>query len=209
MHIQSIFMKYSVFVFLIIFCEFISFAQFENQSLFIENDSLSVDNISNPDPLKSDSKLIWNGSVGLSYMFSRNFGSVSALNGSYGFSRPINSKFSFGAGVLVTSYFPATGFINHTESDFQNLSGLSIYGTGSYKLNERLVLYGTGIKHLVEFGADNPFFSYNFNEISFGTSLKLSNTISIGASVHFVDYPVYYSPFFVNGPASSRFSNSW
>jgi hypothetical protein len=206
---SAISMKLIIIVFLFTISFMVSFAQVEPGYEFFEDDSMGSDIEMKSELIQPDSKFEWHGSVGAGYMYSKNFGSVNSLQGSYGFSRPLNSRFSVGAGVLVSSYFPVTGFFNHSVSDFQNFSDISIYGTGSYQLNERIVLYGTGIKHLVEFGPDNPFSSHNFNEISIGTSLKLSNNISIGASVHFVDRPVYYSPSFNKGPGSFGFPNSW
>lgn len=187
----------------------LSFAQIDSEPLFYAKDSLSSAEQMDESDIKPEAKLRWNGSVGTSFIYSRNMGSFSALHGSYGFSRDLNSRFSVDAGLMASTYFPVSGFFNSSESGFQNLSSVSIYGTGSYKLNERLVLYGTGIKHLIEFGPDNPISSYNFNEISFGTTLKLSNSISVGASVHFVDRPYYYHPFSNNRSAFDGFPASW
>jgi hypothetical protein len=117
-----------------------------------------------------------------------------------GFSYPINKRFSFHGG-MVAGVFTSPGYVQAEEGMQKVTSGYtSFYGTAAYHLNQNVVFYATGVKSIHTFGRMNPFFSPSFDEISFGSSIRLGNNVTIGASVHFREYtPMsggYYSPFF-------------
>jgi len=148
---------------------------------------------------KALQKLRWDINLGTSFMYSPGFGGGMNYYAAPGFSYPVNKKVSFHGGVVV-GVMTSPGFHN-TEEGFEKITSgyTSIYGTVAYRLNPNVVFYGTGVKNLATFGPMNPFYSPSFDEFSFGSSIRLGDNVTIGASFHFREYsPMnggYFAPF--------------
>lgn len=149
---------------------------------------------------KALQKLRWDMNMGSAYTFFSGYGGGMSYYAAPGFSYPINKRFSFHGGIIAGVY-TMPGFIAEQDGPQKVTSGYtSVYGSVAYHLNQNVVFYGTGVKSLASFGQQSPFFTPSFNEISFGSSIRIGNNVTVGASVHFRDYsPMsggYYSPFF-------------
>lgn len=101
-----------------------------------------------------------------------------------GLSYPLSSRLSVHGGmVFSTSFFP------QTSSDFKvtgvsPYTSLSLYTAASYRLDERLTLYGAGMKRVINLNSSTPLIEFSsVSAFSFGASYKLGNNITIGAGV--------------------------
>jgi hypothetical protein len=61
-------------------------------------------------------------------------------------------------------------------------TSLAVFAAASYRMNERLVLHGTGVKNLIS-APYSPFTPYPMDNFSLGATYKLGNNITIGASI--------------------------
>ena len=149
-------------------------------------------------------KLKWEMNIGTSYSFFSNYGGAMNYYAAPGFIYPINDRFSFHGGIVtgVFSHFQAPG----NESAVQAIQSgyTSFYGSVSYRLNPDITFYGTGVKSLANYGQINPFYLNGYDEISFGSTVRLGENVTVGASVHFRNYKPgvneFSSPFFDRNP---------
>lgn len=137
---------------------------------------------------KALQKLRWDMNLGTAYTFSPGYGGGMSYYASPGFSMPVGRKFSFHGGVTAGAV--SSPALTHSEGSMQNFSSgfTSIYGTGAYHLNQNVIFYASGVKSIHTFGKINPLFNPSYNEISFGSSIRLGENVTIGASVHFREY---------------------
>ena len=68
-----------------------------------------------------------------------------------------------------------------------SFNGLAIFGAASYRMNDKLILHGSGIKQLVS-APVTPFTPYPMDNLSLGATYKLGNNITIGASINMRNY---------------------
>ncbi|MGC9342641.1 MAG: hypothetical protein ACP5E3_08080 [Bacteroidales bacterium] len=149
---------------------------------------------------KALQKLRWDMNLGTAFTYMPGYGGGMSYYAAPGFSYPINNRFSFHGG-MVAGVYTSPGIPNAEGAPEKVTSGYTIfYGTAAYHLNQNVVFYATGVKSIHSFGRMNPFFAPSYDEISFGSSIRLGNNVTIGASVHFREYSPMsgpnYSPFF-------------
>jgi hypothetical protein len=157
--------------------------------------------VGNPGKLEQRlQRLNWDMQLGTAFIYSPVWGSGMNYYAAPGFSMPLTKNFSFHGGVVTS--VTTSPYMASPESGMQrSTSGsTSVYGTVAYRLNQNVTFYGTGVKNLVNFGPPTPFNYNSYDEISFGSTIKLGNNVTIGASVHFREYTHpgtgYYSPWF-------------
>ena len=78
----------------------------------------------------------------------------------------------------------------------QGMYNLSVFAAASYRANDKLTLYGSGVKSLATHPMP-PLMGYPSDRLSFGANYKLGDNVTIGASVHIRQGGGYYggSPF--------------
>ena len=138
----------------------------------------------------------WDLMVGTSYTFMKGFGSGMQFYAAPMYTLPLNDRWSLHGGVLASSF---TGLNMNSFEENAGFAGrttsLSMFAAASYRMNDRLVLHGAGVKQLLN-STESPFTSHVADNFSFGATYRLSNNISIGASVRVTNGQRYYtSPF--------------
>ncbi|PID91423.1 MAG: hypothetical protein CSA96_08440, partial [Bacteroidetes bacterium] len=73
----------------------------------------------------------------------------------------------------------------------ENYASLSMYVAASYKLNERLILHGAGVKQLMQTPLPGGFTKLS-DQLSVGALFKLNDKVSIGARVQLQSGNGYY-----------------
>lgn len=148
-------------------------------------------------------KLNWDMQMGTAFTYSPYWGSGISYYAAPGFNYPLNEKFSFHGGVITS--VTTSPYMASSEIGMQRAASgsTSIYGTVAYRLNQNVTFYGTGVKNLITFGPPTPFNYNSYDEISFGSSIRLGEHVTIGASVHIRDYTYpgtgFHSPYFDRG----------
>ncbi len=133
-------------------------------------------------------KMRWDMNLGTSFSFIPGYGGGMSYYAAPGFSYPVNKRISFHGG-MVAGVFTTPGFADGENRTQKITSGYtSLYGTVAYHLSQNVVFYGTGVKNMATFNRMTPFYTPSFDEISFGSSIRLGDNVTIGASFHFREY---------------------
>jgi len=143
-------------------------------------------------------------SMGTSYSWMQGYGSVMGYSIMPTYTYPLSSKWALHGGLIASTYY-GLNQIPVGEGIYGNpsMSSLALFGAASYKMTDRLVLHGAGVKQLLSMpGQAMP--SYSVDNLSLGATYHFGNNFSIGASVHFRNGPSYGS--FYGGPHYGSFS---
>ena len=126
----------------------------------------------------------FNMSVGTSFSYSKAYGSGMGFYAAPIYTLPLNNRWSLHGGFVASNF---TGLSNNMPgSEFQSnnsFNSLAVFAAASYKMSERLILHGSGLKNLTSYPL-SPMSPGLMDNISLGATYKLGNNISIGASVH-------------------------
>jgi len=151
----------------------------------------------------------WNMMVGTSFSYMKGYGSGMNLYAAPMYTLPLNNRWSLHGGVLASSF---TGLNMNGPIENTGLGGsavsLSAFAAASFRMNDRLVLHGAGVKQLISapYSPLSPQVADNF---SIGATYRLGNNVTIGASVHMTNGPYYYgspaSPSLLGSPMHSPF----
>lgn len=132
----------------------------------------------------------WNFSVGTSYSYMKGYGSGMMFYTAPTYTLALNDRWSLHGGVVASHY---QGLNNTQQGEMLlpgSFSSLAIFASASYRMSDRLVLHGTGIKQLVS-APVTPFTPYPLDDFSLGATYKIGDNITVGASVHMRNYSGY------------------
>ncbi|MCK5135815.1 MAG: hypothetical protein KAR19_08535 [Bacteroidales bacterium] len=137
----------------------------------------------------------WDLSVGTSYSYMKGYGSGMMFFAAPTFTMPLNNKWALHGGMIATQY-TGLGSLPVGEFTTQNaFSSLALFAAASYRMNDRLIFHGTGVKNLVT-APVTPFTPYPMDNLSLGATYKLGNNITIGATIHMNNgHGLYSTPF--------------
>mgnify|MGYP006305854613 FL=1 len=137
----------------------------------------------------------WDFSLGTSFTHVKGFGSGATLYAAPFYTLPLNDRWSLHGGVVAshTTGFPRQGGVGYPAGveGFGNGTGshstFSLFGAASYRLNDRLVLHGSGVKTLAVYPEGppllmNPLTPAAMDHLSVGATYQLGRNITIGAS---------------------------
>lgn len=159
---------------------------------------------------KEGKKGHWNFSVGSSFSYMQGYGSMVGFYAAPMYTLPLNDRWAVHGGLIASNY---TGMgMQMPGPEYQssnNFSSLAVFAAASYKMSERLILHGSGYKNLTSYPM-MPMAPGVMDNISMGATYRLSNNVSIGASVRINQgRGAYPSPFggnyFGGGPFASPF----
>jgi len=143
----------------------------------------------------------WNFSVGTSYSYMKGYGSGMMFYTAPSYTLAVSDRWALHGGV-VAGHYVGLNYLAPAESLLPgSFSSLSVFAAATYRMTDRLVLHGAGIKQLVS-GPVTPFTPYPMDDLSVGASYKIGNNFTIGASVHmrntngYYQTPAFGSPFF-------------
>ena len=146
----------------------------------------------------------WNFSVGTSYSYMKGYGSGMMFYTAPTYTLSLNNRWALHGGVMASHYQG----LNYTQQGEMLMPGsfnsLAVFASASYRMSDRLILHGTGIKQLVS-APVTPFTPYPMDNLSLGAIYRLGDNITIGASIkmrNFSGYRVGY-----NAPTFGNFSN--
>jgi len=134
----------------------------------------------------------FNVTIGTSYSYMKGYGSGMAFFAAPTYTMPLSDKWSLHGGVVATQYQSFNGSAPLETFLPNSFSSFSVFVAASYKMNERLILHGTGVKQLIS-APVTPFTPYPMDNLSLGATYKLGDNITIGASIHMNKGRGYYS----------------
>ena len=135
--------------------------------------------------LDKERKGSWNFSVGTSFSYMKGYGSGMGFYVAPTYTLPLNDRWSLHGGVIASQYqsFNSTMPTGVPGEYFMpsSFTSLSVFAAASYRMSDRLVLHGAGMKRLAsapESGAcSEP------SPPVFGASVVTTIIITIGASI--------------------------
>ena len=157
----------------------------------------------------------FNMSVGTNYSYSKAYGSGMGFYAAPMYTLPLTDRWSVHGGFVASNYTGLSSSMPGGEFQSSNsFNSLAVFAAASYKMSERLILHGSGLKNLTSYPL-LPMAPGLVDNLSLGATYKLGDNISIGASVSFNQGQGYYqSPSFgglpyggssFGGPFSSPF----
>ncbi len=157
----------------------------------------------------------WDLTLGTGFSYSRAFGSGASVYAAPFYTLPLNDRWSLHGGVIAThttlfaNGFPASLTVDRTGSGevIPSYSSLSLFGAASYRLNDRLVLHGAGVKTLASYPHNppmlyHPLSSSTMDHLTVGATYQLRRNITLGASFRIQNHKGYHG---LNGPYNSPF----
>jgi len=146
----------------------------------------------------------WNFSVGTSYSYMKGYGSGMMFYTAPAYTLSLNDRWSVHGG-LIASRYQGMNYTMEGEMLLPNsFSSLALFAAASYKMSDRLILHGTGIKQLVS-APLTPLTPYPIDDLSFGATYKLGDNLTIGASIHMNNRNGYYHSPWNSSPFASPF----
>lgn len=127
----------------------------------------------------------WDFSVGTSYSYMKGYGSGMMLYTVPTYTLSLSDRWAVHGGV-VASHYQGLSYSQPGENLLPgSVSSLAIFAAASYRMSDRLLLHGAGIKHLVS-APITPFtpYPYPMDDLSLGATYKIGENMTIGASVH-------------------------
>ena len=129
----------------------------------------------------------WNFSVGTSYSYMKGYGSGMMFYTAPTYTLSLNKRWALHGGMVASRYQGLNYFPAGEELLPGSFNSLAVFAAASYRMNERLILHGTGIKQLVS-APVSPFTPYPMDNLSLGATYKLGDNITIGASINMRNY---------------------
>lgn len=137
----------------------------------------------------------WDFSVGTSFSYMKGYGSGMLFYTAPSYTLALNDRWSLHGGLIASNY-QGMNYTPAGENLFPgNVSSLSVFVAGSYRMSDRLVLHGAGVKQLIS-APITPFTPYPMDDLSLGATYRIGDNLTVGASVHMRN---------VNGYSSSPF----
>jgi len=164
-----------------------------------------------PDTEKTKLPGHFNMSVGTSFSYSKAFGSGMGFYAAPMYTLSLNKRWSLHGGFVASNFTGLNSPMPGSEFQSNNsFNSLAVFAAASYKMSDRLILHGSGLKNLASYPL-SPMAPGVMDNMSFGATYKLGDNISIGASVSFNQgYGYYQSPSFGGGsPFGGPFSSPY
>lgn len=147
----------------------------------------------------------WNFSVGTSYSYMKGYGSGMMFYTAPSYTLSLNDRWSLHGGV-VASHYQAMNYTQQGEMLMPgSFNSLAIFAAASYRMTDKLILHGSGIKQLVS-APVTPYTPYPMDNLSLGATYKLGENLTIGASINMRNYSGYGSGYYT-APSFGNFGN--
>lgn len=206
-------MRNSLFIFVFLFCTSLVMGQTAEQEVIRlkqQNAQIVLEEEGSEEKLDQESGKEsavggqWNFSVGTSYSYMKGYGSGMMLYTAPSYTLSLNNRWSVHGGMIASRYQG----MNYTMAGENMLpsaySSLALYVAASYRMSDKLILHGTGVKQLVS-APVTPFTPYPIDDLSFGATYKLGDNFTIGASIHMNNSSGYFHSPWNAGPFLSPF----
>jgi len=143
-------------------------------------------------PEKDELKGHWNMSVGTSFSYMKGYGSGMGFYAAPMYTLPLNKRWSLHGGLLASNFSGLSSPMPGSEfQSSKRFNSLAVYAAASYRMTDKLILHGSGLKNLASYPI-TPLAPGLMDNVTMGATYKLGNNISIGASIHINQGHGYY-----------------
>jgi hypothetical protein len=136
-----------------------------------------------------------NYSVGSTFIYVPQMGTVTGVTLSPSFSIPVSPRLSVNGGIIAGRYYTGLSDFYPEYSINSSFSDLSVYGSASYHVNSHLTVYGAGIKQIA---STSPLFSLPKSSYTIGSTYNFGN-FAVGVSVQMSKWNDNLNPSLFNG----------
>ena len=132
--------------------------------------------------------------IGTGYSFASGYGSGMNFYAAPTLTMPVTNRLSVHAGIVASSFYPVTMGPQFEQGGMPSIySSLALFVAASYRMNDRLILHGSGVKQLANAPINSPFSPYPIDNFSFGATFRLGDNVSIGATISVNNRNGYYN----------------
>jgi len=145
-------------------------------------DSIYVEESSEISPEKISP---WNYSttVGASFSYFPGYGSSTNMFVAPHLDFSATNRLSFHGGMIASQNFPMFNSVGGETGNYQSFTNLSMFVAASYQLSKDFVVYGTGVKRMINPGLTGQNANFAMDDFSIGAAYSFGN-FTIGASFH-------------------------
>lgn len=163
----------------------------EEEVVRLKSESLEAGSPESPEtgtPLAEDGndsagKGTFHLSAGTGFSYMKGYGSGIRSYIAPVYTLPLSQRWELTGGIIASNYH---GFQPVPRSEYgwdASCSSLALFAAATYRMNDRIILHGTGIKQLIQ-PPPMSFTPYPMDQISLGATYRITDNLSIGASVH-------------------------
>jgi len=149
--------------------------------------------LNNSHQLKLKPKMVY--SIGSTFMFIPQYGSVTGFTISPSLSVPVSPHLSFNAGIIAGRFFSDLQKPTLEGSMYGAFNEIFVFGSANYHINSQLTLYGAGIKQLT---ATSPFNTLPNSSYTIGSTYKFGS-FSIGVAAQMSQWNNNFNFLPING----------
>jgi hypothetical protein len=137
----------------------------------------------------------WNVTVGTHFSYLGGFGSGTGFYVAPAYTLPLNARWALHGGILASGFalWNTPGAEYRTPATF---SGLALFAAASYRMSDRLILHGSGVKQLATLPL-SPMVTYPRDNLALGATYRLGDHVTLGATIRVMNGQQDYfgSPF--------------
>ncbi len=141
----------------------------QTQAVIEEESSLDEAEVSGLDKERKGS---WNFSVGTSFSYMKGYGSGMGFYAAPTYTMPLNDKWALHGGIIASQYQSFNSTMPGGTPEYMmpsSFTSLSLFVAASYKMNDRLILHGSGYKRLMS-APESPLTPYPMDNLSLGAT---------------------------------------
>ena len=142
-----------------------------------ESGSGSDEPVHKPTPIPG----AWNITMGTYFTHVGGFGSGAGFYVAPSYTLPLNSRWTLHGGILASGFtmWNSPGVEYQTPATY---SGLALFAATSYRMTDRLILHGSGVKQLATLPV-SPLVPYPSDNLTLGATYRLGDNVILGATL--------------------------
>lgn len=124
-----------------------------------------------------------NTSLGTSFYYAPGYGAGTSLFAAPHLDFSATDRLTLHSGFIASHYSPLYRSLREDSQSLASFTNLSMFVAASYRVSRDLVIYGSGMKSLVNPGITEMNSAFSMDDFSIGAAYSIGN-FTIGASFH-------------------------
>lgn len=129
----------------------------------------------------------FNTTLGSSFYYAPGYGAGSNIFAAPHLDYSATNRLTFHGGLVASQFMPLYTSLREDEGSLKSFTNLSMFVAASYKVTKDFVVYGTGVKSMINPGLMSPNNNFSMDDLSIGAAYSFGN-FTIGASFHSGNY---------------------
>lgn len=124
-----------------------------------------------------------NTTLGSSIYYAPGYGAGSNIFAAPHLDFSATNRLTFHGGFVASQFMPLYSSLREDEGSLKSFTNLSMFVAASYRVTSDLLVYGSGVKSMINPGLMAPGNNFSMDDLSFGAAYSFGN-FTIGASFH-------------------------